>query len=201
MGHRLSKIYTRTGDDGTTGLGDGSRTPKESARVEAYGTVDETNSVVGMILAVPKLPKAVVACLTEVQHDLFDLGGELCIPGHRAITAEFVTRLETTLDAFNEKLPPLKEFILPGGGPATAACHLARTVCRRAERRVWSLARAESVAPEVTQYLNRLSDLLFVLARVLARHERGAEVLWKRGRGATATKPAATKRRKDASKP
>lgn len=188
MGHRLSKIYTRTGDDGTTGLGDGTRTLKEAPRVEAYGTVDELNSVVGLVLAVRRLPAPVVRCLTEVQHDLFDLGGELCIPGHRAITAEFVTRLEETLDSFNAKLPPLKEFILPGGGPAAAACHLARTVCRRAERRVWALARLEPVAAEVTQYLNRLSDLLFVLARVLARHERGAEVLWKRGRGAKPVK-------------
>ncbi|HEY4645929.1 MAG TPA: cob(I)yrinic acid a,c-diamide adenosyltransferase [Steroidobacteraceae bacterium] len=185
MGHRLSKIYTRTGDDGSTGLGDGSRTAKDSARVEAYGTVDELNSAIGMVLAVRRIPKPVRACLTEVQHDLFDLGGELCIPGHRAITEEFVTRLEQTLDGFNGRLPPLKEFILPGGGPAAAACHLARTICRRAERRTCTLARAESIAPEVLKYLNRLSDLLFVLARVLARHERGSEVLWKRGRGAT----------------
>lgn len=183
MGNRLSKIYTRTGDGGTTGLGDGSRVPKDSARVEAYGTVDELNSVIGVLLAVPGVPTAVTACLTEVQHQLFDLGGELCIPGHRMITAERVARLEQALDGFNEALPPLKEFILPGGGPAAAACHLARTVARRAERRVWTLAKAERVAPEVTQYLNRLSDLLFVLARVLARHERGAEVLWRHERG------------------
>jgi cob(I)alamin adenosyltransferase len=182
MGHRLSKIYTRTGDDGSTGLGDGTRVPKEHLRVEAYGTVDEANSALGVVLAVPGLPETVLHALTEVQHDLFDLGGELCIPGHRAITAGFVTRLETTLDSFNEKLPPLKEFILPGGGPAAAACHLARAICRRAERRSWTLARAESVAPEPLQYLNRLSDLLFVLARVLARHESGSEVLWKHQR-------------------
>lgn len=184
MGHRLSKIYTRSGDDGSTGLGDGSRTPKDSARVETYGTVDELNSALGVVLAVRRIPKAVRACLVEVQHDLFDLGGELCIPGHRAITEEFVTRLEKTLDHFNARLPPLKEFILPSGGSAAAACHLARTICRRAERRACTLARAENVAPEVLKYLNRLSDLLFVLARVLARHERGREVLWKRGRGA-----------------
>lgn len=186
MGHRLSRIYTRTGDDGTTGLGDGSRTRKDSARVEAYGTADELNSTIGLILATPRLPAAVRSCLTEIQHDLFDLGGELCIPGYRAIMPAFVQRLETTLDEFNARLPPLKEFILPGGGPAAAACHLARTVCRRTERRVWTLARTEAVAAELTQYLNRLSDLLFVLARVLARHERGSEVLWKRGRGAKA---------------
>ena len=183
MGNRLSKIYTRTGDDGTTGLGDGSRVPKDTLRVEAYGTVDELNSVIGMLLAVPDLPGDIGACLTEVQHELFDLGGELCIPGHRAITAAQIARLESTLDGFNDPLPPLKEFILPGGGPAASVCHLARTVARRAERRVVALARAESVSPEVAQYLNRLSDLLFVLARVLARHERGAEVLWRHERG------------------
>jgi cob(I)alamin adenosyltransferase len=179
----LNRIYTRTGDDGTTGLGDGNRVPKDSVRVEAYGTVDELNSAVGVLLAVPGLPPAVSACLTQVQHELFDLGGELCIPGHRAINTSQVTRLEQALDAFNDPLPPLKEFILPGGGPAAAACHLARTIARRAERRVCTLARAEAVSPEVAQYLNRLSDLLFVLARVLARHERGAEVLWHHERG------------------
>jgi cob(I)alamin adenosyltransferase len=183
MGNRLSRIYTRTGDDGSTGLGDGSRVPKDSPRVEAYGTVDELNSVIGMLLAVPGLAPEVTECLTEVQHELFDLGGELCIPGHQVIRAEQVARLEETLDKFNDALPPLKEFILPGGGPAAAACHLARTVARRAERRAWTLARAESLNPEVLKYLNRLSDLLFVLARVLARHERGAEVLWRHQRG------------------
>ena len=180
MGHRLSRIYTRTGDDGSTGLGDGVRVPKEHLRVEAYGTVDEANSAVGMVLAVPGLPTAVVDCLTDVQHELFDLGGELCMPGHRAIAASDVQRLEERLDQFNADLPPLKDFILPGGGPAAAACHLARTVTRRAERRVWALARVEDVAADVPTYLNRLSDLLFVLARVLARHEHGSEVLWRR---------------------
>ena len=182
MGHRLSRIYTRTGDDGSTGLGDGVRVPKEHLRVEAYGTVDEANSAVGMVLAVSSLPQSVIDCLIEVQHNLFDLGGELCIPGHRAIMSGDVERLEQALDGFNEHLPPLKDFILPGGGPAAAACHLARTVTRRAERRVWSLARVEAVAPEVPQYLNRLSDLLFVIARVLARHENGSEVLWRHRR-------------------
>jgi cob(I)alamin adenosyltransferase len=157
MGNRLSKIYTRTGDDGTTGLGDGSRVPKDSLRVEAYGALDELNSAIGVLLALPNLPPAVTACLTEVQHELFDMG-------------------------FNAALPPLKEFILPGGGTAAAACHLARAIARRAERRVWTLTKAESVSPEVAKYLNRLSDLLFVLARVLARHERGAEVLWRHQR-------------------
>jgi cob(I)alamin adenosyltransferase len=179
MGHRLSRIYTRTGDDGSTGLGDGMRVPKEHLRVEAYGTVDEANSAIGVVLATPGLPDPVRECLTDVQHDLFDLGGELCMPGYRVIAAGDVERLERALDAFNEDLPPLKDFILPGGGPAAAACHLARTVARRAERRVWALARVEQVAPEVPQYLNRLSDLLFVIARVLARHEKGSEVLWR----------------------
>jgi cob(I)alamin adenosyltransferase len=182
MGNRLSKIYTRTGDTGTTGLGDGTRVPKDSARVEAFGTVDELNSAIGVLLAVPGSPEAVTACLTEVQHELFDLGGELCIPGYKVITGAQVMRLETELDGFNDSLPPLKEFILPGGGPAAAACHLARTVARRAERRLWTLAGVETVNPEAARYLNRLSDLLFVLARVLARHEQGAEVLWRRDR-------------------
>jgi cob(I)alamin adenosyltransferase len=186
MGNRLSKIYTRTGDDGTTGLGDGSRVPKDSARVEAYGTVDELNSSIGVLLAVADLPADLSACLTEVQHELFDLGGELCIPGHQAIGAGHVTRLEQALDGFNDKLPPLKEFILPGGGPAAAACHLARTVARRAERRACTLARSEPVSPEVLRYLNRLSDLLFVMARVLARRERGTEVLWRHKRDKSA---------------
>lgn len=181
MGNRLSKIYTRTGDGGDTGLGDGSRTPKDSLRVEAYGTTDELNSVIGMILAEP-VPIAVHGCLLEVQHRLFDLGGELCLPGYTGVTDEHVTWLEQQLDGFNADLPALKEFILPGGGRAAAACHLARTVCRRAERRVVSLARAETVSPAVVRYLNRLSDLLFVLARVLARHENGSEVLWRHER-------------------
>jgi cob(I)alamin adenosyltransferase len=180
MGNRLSKIYTRTGDDGSTGLGDGSRVAKEDLRVEAYGSVDEANSAIGVVLSVAALPPAIARCLTEVQHDLFDLGGELCIPGHRMIDAGQVQRLETELDAFNDDLPPLKEFILPGGGPAASACHVARAVCRRAERRCWSLARVQSVSQETLKYLNRLSDLLFVLARVLARHEQGSEVVWRR---------------------
>jgi len=180
MGNRLSKIYTRTGDDGTTGLGDGARVAKENLRVESYGTVDETNSAVGVILGNAGVPSEIRRVLTEIQHDLFDLGGELCIPGHVMINASHTDRLEKDLDALNEDLPPLKEFILPGGGPAAAACHLARAICRRAERRCWSLARVESVSPEALKYLNRLSDLLFVMARVLARAGEG-EVVWRRG--------------------
>jgi len=177
---RLSKIYTRTGDDGTTGLGDGTRVPKEHARVEAYGTVDEANSAIGVVLAVPNLPQEIAALLLEIQHDLFDLGGELATPGLTLIKEEHTVRLEHAIDKFNADLPSLKEFILPSGGPATAACHLARTIARRAERCVWSLVRIEPVSPDAPRYLNRLSDLLFVLARVLARHENGAEVMWKR---------------------
>jgi len=136
-----------------------------------------------MLLGVPDLPGDIGACLTGVQHELFDLGGELCIPGHRAITAAQIARLESKLDGFNDPLPPLKEFILPGGGPAASVCHLARTVARRAERTVVALARVQTVSDVSRIYLNRLSDLLFVLARVLARHERGAEVLWRHERG------------------
>jgi cob(I)alamin adenosyltransferase len=182
MGNRLSKIYTRTGDDGTTGLGDGSRVEKDSARVEAYGTVDEANSAIGVILAEDSLSTPIRECLTEIQHDLFELGGELCIPGHRAIEKHFIDRLEKNLDHFNADLPPLKDFILPGGGTAAAACHIARSTVRRAERRVLSLRKVESIRNEALEYLNRLSDLLFVIARVLARTQLGQEILWDRGR-------------------
>jgi len=181
MGNRLSKIYTRTGDDGTTGLGDGSRTAKDSARVAAYGTVDEANSAIGMVLAC-EIAQDIATLLTTVQHQLFDLGGELCIPGHAAILDGDVAALEQALDAFNDPLPPLKDFILPGGGEAAARCHLARTIVRRAERETVTLARHEAVRPEAIRYLNRLSDLLFVLARVLARASGHGEVLWKHER-------------------
>ncbi len=177
MGNRLSKIYTRTGDDGSTGLGDGSRVSKDSARVCAYGTVDEANSAIGLVLA-SELPEDVRALLVGVQHQLFDLGGELCIPGHAAIFDADIERLEQQLDRCNADLPPLKDFILPGGGLAAAHCHLARTVCRRAEREVVTLSRHDAVRPEAVRYLNRLSDLLFVLARVLARASGHGETLW-----------------------
>ena len=182
MGNRLSKIYTRTGDEGTTGLGDGSRVDKDSHRVEAYGTVDELNSTLGVVLATPAAEGAIAECLLRVQHDLFDLGGELCIPGQSVIDDRYVLELEEALDRFNADLPPLKEFILPGGGAGAAACHLARTICRRAERRIWTLGRHETLNPATPRYLNRLSDLLFVLARILARAESGSEVLWDRSR-------------------
>ncbi|MGA8278109.1 MAG: cob(I)yrinic acid a,c-diamide adenosyltransferase [Rhodanobacteraceae bacterium] len=181
MGNRLSRIYTRTGDDGTTGLGDGKRVAKDSARVAAYGTVDELNSAIGVVLAC-ELPEAITEALTQIQHDLFDLGGELCVPGMALIEDADITRLEQTLDNFNEKLPPLKEFILPGGGTAAAQCHVARTVCRRAERVLITLSHEAAVRPQATHYLNRLSDLLFVIARVLAREAGHGEVLWQHQR-------------------
>ena len=192
MGNRLSKIYTKTGDDGTTGLGDGTRVAKDSARVAAYGTVDEANSAIGLLLA-SALPdddtpqngtphdgthNTIRALLTQVQHQMFDLGGELCIPGHAAIFDADIEGLERALDQYNEALPPLKDFILPGGGDAAARCHLARTIVRRAERETVTLARHDAVRPEAIRYLNRLSDLLFVLARVLARASGHGEVLW-----------------------
>ena len=177
MGNRLSKIYTRTGDDGTTGLGDGSRVAKDSARVAAYGTIDEANCAIGLVLA-SAVPESVRTLLTTVQHQLFDLGGELCIPGHSAVFDVDIQRLEQHLDAYNEPLPPLKDFILPGGGEAASRCHLARTIVRRAERETVTLSRIEAVRPEAIRYLNRLSDLLFVLARVLARASGEGETVW-----------------------
>jgi cob(I)alamin adenosyltransferase len=177
MGHRLSKIYTRTGDDGSTGLGDGTRVAKDDPRIEAFGSVDELNSHIGAILA-HDLPAAVTRCLQDVQHDLFDLGGELSLPDYVSISESYVARLEQQLDQFNATLPALKEFILPAGGHATAHTHIARTVCRRAERRVYTLHKLVPVNSHLLQYLNRLSDLLFVIARICARHENGQEVFW-----------------------
>jgi len=177
MGNRLSKIYTRTGDDGTTGLGDGSRIAKNSLRVQAMGNVDELNAVIGLLLT-EAVSNAVRTCLTAVQHDLFDLGAEICIPNHAMIKPERIQALETDLDAFNETLTPLKEFILPGGCRAAAQCHLARTVCRRAERTLHALNEKETVTEASLQYLNRLSDLLFVLCRILNKDAGQSDVLW-----------------------
>lgn len=192
MGHRLTKIYTRTGDAGETGLGDGSRVPKDGLRVAALGDVDELNSCIGVLLA--ELPVAAAGtdqpvnvlrdALTAIQHDLFDLGGELSIPGHTSMTEAQSARLETLVDRFNADLPPLKEFILPGGTRAAAMAHLARTICRRAERTVVTLAREQPVSDASRIYLNRLSDLLFVMGRVLNRVDGapGTDVLWVQGR-------------------
>lgn len=181
MGNRLTKIYTKTGDDGSTGLGDGSRVSKDSARVNAYGTVDEANSAIGLILAC-EIPDTVRELLISVQHHMFDLGGELCIPGHAAIFQTDISHIEQQLDLLNADLPALKDFILPGGGMAASHCHLARTICRRAEREVVTLSHQDTVRPEAIQYLNRLSDLLFVIARVLARSAGQGEVLWQHDR-------------------
>jgi len=183
MGHRLSKIVTRTGDNGTTGLGDGTRVAKDSARIDAIGAVDELNSTLGLLLAEP-LPDTVATCLTSVQHDLFDLGGELSIPGHVSLTDAHVLRLESAVEDFNADLGALKEFILPGGTRAAAIAHVARTVCRRAERTLVRLAAAEPLSMDVRRYVNRLSDLLFVLARTLNRAGGTPDVLWRKNRPA-----------------
>lgn len=177
MGNRLSKIYTRTGDAGTTGLGDGSRVAKDHLRVQAMGDVDELNAVIGIMLTEP-VSVHVQAALTQIQHDLFNLGGELCMPGYTLIKAERVTALEQTLDGWNESLQPLKEFILPGGSRAAAYCHLARTVCRRAERIMHTLNAQEALTALSLQYINRLSDLLFVLCRQLNQEAGVPDVLW-----------------------
>lgn len=181
MGNRLSKIYTRTGDTGATGLSGGERIPKDSLRIEVIGQVDELNCAVGMVL-VHTIRPLLQAILSEVQHKLFDLGGELSMPGYQAVLDEDVTTLEQALDQLNAELPPLKEFILPGGGSAAAACHMARAICRRAERAMVTLARSEEINRHGQTYLNRLSDLLFVASRVLARDEGGSEVLWRNKR-------------------
>ena len=178
---RLSKITTRTGDAGETGLGDGARVPKDSLRVQTLGEVDELNSALGVVLA-EALPDAVRAVLLEAQHDLFDLGGELSIPGHAMLREEQVRRLEEALEAWNADLPALKEFILPGGSRAAAAAHLARTICRRAERSLVALGRAEQISEHARRYLNRLSDLLFVAGRVLNRHAGRGDVQWRHER-------------------
>ncbi len=178
MGNRLSRIYTRTGDQGSTGLGNGERVAKDCPRIEAIGAVDELNCAIGRVL-VHDVREAVRQSLQIVQHKLFDLGGELSIPGYQAVRDEDVAQLESDLEQFNADLPPLKEFILPGGGRAAADCHLARAICRRAERRLVSLARDEDISEQARVYLNRLSDLLFVMCRILARDEGGIEVLWR----------------------
>ena len=179
MGNRLSRIYTRTGDDGTTGLGDGVRVSKTSPRVEAMGAVDELNSVIGLLMAEP-LPDSARETLSAVQHALFDLGGETSIPGQQLVRNKQVTQIENALDLMNEALSPLKDFILPGGTRPAALCHQARSVCRRAERRLLVLAEQQSVSDASIKYLNRLSDLLFVMARHLNRRAGVADVLWRK---------------------
>jgi cob(I)alamin adenosyltransferase len=181
MGNRLSKIATRTGDDGTTGLGDGSRVAKDSLRVQAMGDVDELNSHIGLLLC-EDMPAALRNELVTIQHDLFDLGGELCIPGYTLITNAHVARLDQLLAKYNADLPPLKDFILPAGSRAAALAHVCRTICRRAERAIVSLGKDEAINDKPRQYANRLSDLMFVLSRVLNRHAGGTDVLWEKDR-------------------
>ena len=174
---RLTRIYTRSGDKGSTGLGDGSRVEKDHPRIEAIGTVDELNSSIGLLRS-RALPADLDELFLAIQHELFDLGAELSVPGRNAIDEACVTRLGQALDHYNADLPKLDEFILPAGGDATAHCHMSRTICRRAERCVYSASKEQTINPQASAYLNRLSDLLFVVARVLARHENGSEVLW-----------------------
>ena len=182
MGHRLSRIVTKTGDGGTTGLGDGSRVGKDTARIASIGEVDELNSTLGLLLT-EDLPPAIRDVLTAVQHDLFDLGGELSIPGHAAVTDAHIRRIEAAVETFNADLAPLKEFILPGGARAAAIAHVARTVCRRAERSLVHLAATSPVGDPARRYVNRLSDLLFIIARALNRAAGASDVLWQKGRG------------------
>jgi cob(I)alamin adenosyltransferase len=183
VGNRLSKISTKTGDKGETGLGDGSRISKTSARIQSIGENDELNSWVGVLRAELPADDEYQGILNQIQHDLFDLGGELCVPGYKAIAPEMLSDLEDKLVEINETLPALKEFILPGGSKAASYCHMARTVSRRAERSIVALAQQElseefAINPVAVQYLNRLSDFFFVLARALARREGGQEILW-----------------------
>ena len=181
MANRLSKIVTRTGDDGTTGLGDGTRVGKDSPRVEVMGNLDELNSAIGVVLA-ERLPGGVAKALSDVQNDLFDLGGEICIPGRSALWEAHLHEIDRRLESLREPLPPLRDFVLPGGTRAAAACHVARAVCRRAERSLVALGRVESVSELSIQYLNRLSDMLFLAARTLNAESGAAEPLWKPGR-------------------
>lgn len=181
MGNRLTKIYTRTGDDGTTGLGDGSRVEKDAARIEAIGSVDELNCVLGVLLC-EDLPGTLHEVLIGIQHRLFDIGGEFSIPGHAMVADRHVNTLEHVLDELNGELPPLKDFILPGGTRAAALCHQARAVCRRAERRAHTLGRQSDINAASVRYLNRLSDLLFVMSRYLNRQAGEPDVLWEHGR-------------------
>jgi len=178
LANRLTKIYTRTGDHGQTRLADGATVAKTSARIQACGDIDETNCAIGLVLSADPLPDALRSMLTAVQQDLFDLGAELALPDRPRADDAQVERLERALDGLNEHLPPLREFVLPGGSPSAAACHLARAICRRAERSAWRVAEESELNPALLKYLNRLSDLLFVVARVLARETGRDEAMW-----------------------
>tara|TARA_B100000795_G_scaffold205944_1_gene159463 strand:+ start:62 stop:607 length:546 start_codon:yes stop_codon:yes gene_type:complete len=179
MANRLSKIYTRTGDKGKTGLADGSRVDKFNSRIESLGNIDELNSIIGIVLT-EKIPNDMKAILERVQHDLFDIGGELSIPNHMVINEKKIDFLENSLDKMNNELQPLKEFILPGGSRISSYCHLARTVCRRVERNLFKLAQSDKVNEASLKYVNRLSDMLFVLARFLNKINQHNDILWKK---------------------
>ena len=179
MTNRLTKIYTRTGDQGKTGLADGSRVDKFNSRIESLGNIDELNSIIGILLT-EKLPNDKKEILNKIQHDLFDIGGELSIPNHMKINDKKISFLENTLDSMNKELPPLKEFILPGGSKASSYCHLARTVCRRVERNLFKLAQTDKVNEASLKYINRLSDMLFVLARFLNKINQFNDIFWKK---------------------
>jgi cob(I)alamin adenosyltransferase len=181
MGKRLTRIYTRTGDDGGTGLGNGGRVNKDDPRIEAIGAVDELNSAIGLLLS-DAVPEDIRPTLTDIQHRLFDIGGELSLPGTNILDPGRVEVLEQAIDALNSDLPALEEFILPGGSRAAASCHLARAICRRAERRVYGLSRTAAVNPATLKYLNRLSDLLFVMARSLNKQSGHPDVFWQHER-------------------
>ena len=177
MGNRLTKIYTKTGDSGLTGLADGSRTEKDSLRISVIGDVDELNSLLGLLIAI-NIDEEIKVCLLDIQNILFDLGGELAIPDSEVITEARVQYLEKIIDQYNASLPPLKEFILPGGSVPAAVCHTARAVCRRTERQLVGLSREISINNVSLKFLNRLSDLLFIFARTLALSEGGKEIYW-----------------------
>jgi cob(I)alamin adenosyltransferase len=179
MGYRLSKIFTRGGDKGSTGLGDGSKTSKFSDRIVALGAIDELNSMIGLMLT-ESLPPKINKILTVVQHHLFNLGGEISMPGHKIILKNDVLELEEIITSYNKDLPPLKEFILPGGSRAAAFCHMARTICRRSEQAIFKLNAKDPINTYSLQFINRLSDLLFVLARVINKHKKVKDVFWKK---------------------
>jgi len=177
MGNRLSKIVTKTGDNGSTGLSDGQRISKNSLRIHTIGDLDELNSLIGVLLT-QNPPESLLNDFNRIQHRLFDIGGELSMPGHEIVGAECSEDLEHLITQYNAKLPPLKEFILPGGSPAAAFCHLARTVCRRAERNLVALNTPEPVSSHILKYMNRLSDFLFVVARVINKEQGQQDTFW-----------------------
>ena len=181
MGKRLTRIYTRSGDDGSTGLTKGKRVDKDCDRIEVMGDIDELNSLLGVLIA-GKPDEDITGYLLNIQHRLFDIGAELSMPGTSIIQSEYVIRLEELINTFNEDLKPLEEFVLPGGTMTGAVCHLARSVCRRTERHMVKLGRKEYLNPETLVYINRLSDLLFVFARVLTLQNNGKEVYWNKNR-------------------